>query len=358
MAAREESLFDEEPPAIEPYTTLGISKDATADEVKSAYRKAALKHHPGTALVQILSWQIYCPILLVTSSRIQLNRIILFCVKPPTNHFAVDKAPANLQDDAKLKFQEIAFAYAVLSDPVRRKRYDVTGSTSESIDFDGFSWSEFYQEQFRDVVTADAIEQFAKGYKNSPEEKDDVLEAYRQSKGRWSDIYETVMLSDPLEDEDRFRTIIDDAIAKGEVEAYKAYTKETKKDKTARMKAARKEGEEALAYARELGVEEKLFGTGKGRKKESCEDALSALIKKNQAGRSSFLDQLEAKYAGNSKSSKGKKSRLRDLEDDVDDAHGMPSEEAFQAAAAKLKGKKSAAGDDASDGRKAKRAKR
>lgn len=47
MAPREEDLVDEEPPVIEPYTVLGIEKTATADEVKAAYRKAALKHHPG-----------------------------------------------------------------------------------------------------------------------------------------------------------------------------------------------------------------------------------------------------------------------------------------------------------------------
>jgi hypothetical protein len=47
MAPHEEDLFDEEPPAIEPYTILCISKNATSDEVKSAYRKAALRHHPG-----------------------------------------------------------------------------------------------------------------------------------------------------------------------------------------------------------------------------------------------------------------------------------------------------------------------
>jgi hypothetical protein len=44
----EEDLIDDEPPAIEPYTILGLEKTATPDEVKQAYRKAALKHHPGT----------------------------------------------------------------------------------------------------------------------------------------------------------------------------------------------------------------------------------------------------------------------------------------------------------------------
>lgn len=270
---------------------------------------------------------------------------------------ATDKAPAHLQDEAKLKFQEIAFAYAVLSDPVRRKRYDVTGSTAESIDFDSFSWSEFYQEQFRDVVTADAIEKFSKTYKGSPEEKDDILEAYRKYKGKWAGIYESVMLSDPLEDEDRYKEIIDEAISKGEVQAYKAYTNETARAKEARMKAARDEGEEAMEYAKELGVEDKLFGKGKGGKKESSEAALSALIKKNQASRSSFLDQLEAKYAGNSKSSKAKKGKKRDSEEAEDGDGGMPSEEAFQKAAARLKDKKTLAGDGASGGRKSKRAK-
>lgn len=207
------------------------------------------------------------------------------------------------------------------------------------------------------MVTADAIEKFSKSYKESPEEKDEVLQAYRKYKGNWNGIYETVMLSDPLEDEDRFRSIIDEAISKGEVEAYKAYTHETAKAKESRMKAAREEGEEALEYARELGVEEKLFKKGKGGKKESSEAALSALIKKNQAGRSSFLDQLEAKYSGDSKGSKGKKSKKRSSVDEDDEADGMPSEEAFQAAAAKLKKKMTTTRGAVAGERKSKRTK-
>ena len=47
MAPREEVLMDEDPPSINPYEVLGLEKTASADEVKSAYRKAALKNHPG-----------------------------------------------------------------------------------------------------------------------------------------------------------------------------------------------------------------------------------------------------------------------------------------------------------------------
>lgn len=38
---------DSEPPTIDPYDTLDLERDATADQIKSAYRKAALKNHPG-----------------------------------------------------------------------------------------------------------------------------------------------------------------------------------------------------------------------------------------------------------------------------------------------------------------------
>lgn len=38
---------DEEPPAVNPYEILGLEENATADQIKSTYRKQALKHHPG-----------------------------------------------------------------------------------------------------------------------------------------------------------------------------------------------------------------------------------------------------------------------------------------------------------------------
>jgi DnaJ family protein A protein 2 len=64
------------------YATLETTKTATDDEIKKAYKKAALKHHP-------------------------------------------DRNPNN--PDATAKFQEVGKAFATLGDPEKRKRYDQFG---------------------------------------------------------------------------------------------------------------------------------------------------------------------------------------------------------------------------------------
>ncbi|EFQ30297.1 DnaJ domain-containing protein [Colletotrichum graminicola] len=303
-----DDLVDGDPPVIDPYEILELEREATADQVKSAYRKAALKNHP-------------------------------------------DKVSDDKRDEAKEKFQSIAFAYAILSDPARRKRYDTTGSTSESIvDSEGFNWSDYYREQFRDAISADAIEKFAKRYKGSDEEKDDVLLAYEEHKGDMDKIYETVMLSDVLEDDERFRKIIDEAIANEDVPRFKRYTMESRLSKAARVKAAKGEAQEAEEYAKELGVHDKLFGDkktkGRKRAKDAGEDNLAALIKSNQQKRAGFLDDLAAKYGTTSQPRKGKKRAVEEEE---------PSEEAFQAAAARLKKTKPEESKTTKAGRRSKR---
>src|SRR3989475_10982489 len=63
------------------YKTLGVSKNASAEEIKKAYRKLARQHHPD-----------------------------------------VNKKP-----EAERRFKEINEANEVLSDPSKRKRYDTVG---------------------------------------------------------------------------------------------------------------------------------------------------------------------------------------------------------------------------------------
>src|SRR5713226_6631772 len=64
------------------YHVLGVSRTASADDIKKAYRKLARKHHP-------------------------------------------DVNPGNKQ--AEERFKEISFAYDVLSEPEKRKIYDEFG---------------------------------------------------------------------------------------------------------------------------------------------------------------------------------------------------------------------------------------
>ena len=311
MPPTTESLVNEAPTSIDPYHVLGLSKDATADQVKSAYRKAALKHHP-------------------------------------------DKASPDQKEAAHTQFQEIAFAYAILSDQRRRNRYDSTGRTEESLDLedDDFDWTSFYREQFQDVVTAEKLDQFRQEYKGSDEERSSLLSAYTKAQGDMDAVYEDVMLSNPIEDEDRFRSIIDEAIQQGQVEKFDSYAKEPAKKRKARMHKAKAEEAEAMQMAEELGVKDKLFGTSatkssaKGRtnkKASKAKDgegdddnsALAALIQSRQQSRSdNFLANLEAKYAPKPKTKKTtRKGKKRSNSDDTDEdaaIQGGPPEEAFE----------------------------
>ena len=74
------------------YEVLGIQKDASAEEIKKAYRKAALKYHP-------------------------------------------DRNPGD--KEAEEKFKEVGEAYEVLSDEEKRQRYDQFGFAGVDPNFGG-----------------------------------------------------------------------------------------------------------------------------------------------------------------------------------------------------------------------------
>lgn len=93
------------------YQTLGVNKSASAAEIKKAYRKLAMKHHP--------------------------------------DHTQGDKA-------SEEKFKKISEAYAVLSDEEKRKQYDTFGS-------EGFSQRFSQEDIFRGFDFNDILREFGFG---------------------------------------------------------------------------------------------------------------------------------------------------------------------------------------------------
>lgn len=201
----------------------------------------------------------------------------------------------------------------MLSDDRRRRRYDLTGSTAETLeDDDDFNWMKFYREQFENVVNEEAINNLSKEYKGSDEERRDLLKAFIQGKGNLDTVYQLVMLSDILEDDNRFRQILDEEIRKGNIQSYPKYSRET--DET-RQKAKDAEVKRRDDFdkreATKAGAEKengKPNGKAKPKSKKGGADdmaGLAALIQQRQKSRAgNFFDSLEAKYAPKSRGSK------------------------------------------------------
>lgn len=91
------------------YEVLGVARDASADEIKRAYRKAAMHYHPDR----------------------------------------------NREPDAEVRFKEAAEAYEVLSDPQKRNRYDRFGHAGLSgvgiHDFSGMAADDIFS-VFGDIL--------------------------------------------------------------------------------------------------------------------------------------------------------------------------------------------------------------
>ena len=91
-------------PSVDHYSVLGISRNASADEIRSAYRKLARQYHPDV----------------------------------------------NSDPEAHQRFKEITQAYEILSDPERRQRYDMFGNGQGLGDFGiGDLFEQFFGAEFR-----------------------------------------------------------------------------------------------------------------------------------------------------------------------------------------------------------------
>lgn len=116
---------------VDLYAVLSLGRDAMAEDVKKAYRRLALVYHPD-------------------------------------KHAS---ATQDTKDDSSRKFQQIGFAYAVLSDEKRRSRYNLTGRTDDGgVDFgpgESGSWEAYFEELF-DQVTKGKLDELKKEYQCTP----------------------------------------------------------------------------------------------------------------------------------------------------------------------------------------------
>ncbi|KAH9624897.1 hypothetical protein KSS87_017000 [Heliosperma pusillum] len=143
------------------YEVLGVEKTASQQEIRKAYHKLALRLHP-------------------------------------------DKNPDD--KDANEKFQHLQKVMSILGDEEKRALYDETGVVDD------------------DVTVAD-IEEFEANYRGSDSEKNDLIKLYNEYKGNMKRLFCSMLCSDAHLDSHRFKDILDEAIASGELKEFKPYKK-------------------------------------------------------------------------------------------------------------------------------------
>lgn len=232
---------------------------------------------------------------------------------------SVQPSSSGKTEDVNQQFQKIGFAYAVLSDEVRRRKFDSTGSTRELMFGEGqddFDWNEYFKTLWTGEVSRQSLDDFKQKYQNSEDEKEDIISAYQDTDGDLGSIFEHVPCCEFLADEQRFISIIDQAIEQGELSSTDTWTR-SKGDKAGRKalrQKAKGEAAQAEKLARELGVWDDLFGdkskpasqkkrtSNKDKKGDDQEDtgALAALIQRKNSNRASGFDDMIARLEARS----------------------------------------------------------
>jgi len=171
------------------YEVLRLTKAASESEVKRAYRKKSLEVHPDRAAEK-------------------------------------DKATATE------KFQCLSRVYSVLSDQDKRALYDESGEVDDDVVVQERDWDAYWRLLFQKITVED-IAEFEKNYKGSEEEVNDLKSAYLDYQGDMDAILENVLCA-TVDDDERFRGIIEELISKEDLPKFPAFVSEGKKKKKAR----------------------------------------------------------------------------------------------------------------------------
>ncbi|KNA14038.1 hypothetical protein SOVF_111180 [Spinacia oleracea] len=163
------------------YEVLGVESTASQQEIRKAYHKLALRLHP-------------------------------------------DKNPGD--KEANEKFQQLQKVMSILGDEEKRALYDQTGVVDDD-DLTGDlaqNLQNFFRSMYKEVTVAD-IEKFEANYRGSDTEKNDLINLYKKCKGNMARLFCSMLCSDPKLDSHRFKDILDEAIAAGDLKEFKSYKK-------------------------------------------------------------------------------------------------------------------------------------
>ncbi|KAG5464298.1 hypothetical protein LSCM1_00479 [Leishmania martiniquensis] len=247
------------------YTTLGVSRKSSMEEVSRAYRRLALKYHP-------------------------------------------DRNPDGVE-----AFKRIANAYAVLSDPERRAVYDRTGFVSDSAGA-SHDMSDEAARQQRSAELADQVRGFFVAYAGSAEEREDVVRGYEECHGDFRKMLQRCLLFDNgVQGEvQRLHRLVTELIMKGKLSSTPAWeSTSTPKDilkLEASLRRERQEAEEAL---------KEMAGSGSPGAAVAAHGDLGALQvmirQRQQSSYESMVNQLESKYVTKKNGARPSSKRTREV---------------------------------------------
>eukprot|EP00808_Paulinella_micropora_P022629 g27297.t1 len=270
------------------YDLLGVKPYATEKELRTAFRKKALKYHP--------------------------------------DH--------NESETATDEFRTLCEVHQVLSDPQRRKIYDETGEAEEADPQESQDSYEYWRNVFPKITKQD-IDEYRKKYIGSAEEVEDIIEAVQKSKGDMAITMAHIPFASSSE-VPRLLGKIKELFQSGQLpKKYHKTYKETKGAVQATMECEEAgEAKEAEEAAKEiLGEEAQTLDSEAG---------LRAIIARRQETRNKDLDSytsyLEAKYAKKAKKQNAKYAKKAKKQNAQDGP--LPSEEEFQNIQRSFSGKK------------------